>query len=92
MIAHPWVGSLLLCFLSVVLRISTYSLCKTSYALVSWSAVEQSMLLCRGDFKPWSKEELQDMKDAGDKEAHKLVQRSHAKGHGSKVYPLLFAN
>ena len=32
--------------------------------------------LRRGDFRPWSKDELQTMKEAGDKEASKLEQKA----------------
>ena len=40
-------------------------------------SVEQ-LALCRGDFKPWSKDELTAMKETGDKEAAKLERKVKA--------------
>ena len=48
------------------------------------AAVEvRTVLLCSGDFKPWSKDELQTMKEAGDREAGKLEQETGAKPSAS---------
>lgn len=38
---------------------------------------------CSGNFKPWSKDELQTMKEAGDREASKLEQKTKAKPSAS---------
>ena len=45
-------------------------------------------MLHRGDFRPWSKAELQTMKEAGNKEAEKLEHETQAQlpsTHAAKV-------
>lgn len=48
--------------------------CMSLTAILARAAYVKRVPLRRGDFRPWSKDELQTMKEAGDKEASKLEQ------------------
>ena len=54
-----------------------------AYAAYLRGHLLKTVPLCSGDFRPWSKDELQTMKDAGDSEANKLERETGAKPSAS---------